>query len=79
VFYAHRFTSFLDYSVCAFLPSNGNENGVSEKIEENSLKKIVSPLYTHGKGQKVNHFAKILGFFISLTLNSWESRKSEGF
>ncbi|MBO5047430.1 MAG: hypothetical protein J6D19_03360, partial [Clostridia bacterium] len=79
VFYGHRFASFLDYSICAFPPSNGNESGVLEKVEENALKKIVSSLYTHGKEQKVNHFAKILRFFISLTLNSRESEKMKGF
>jgi len=60
VFYAHRVTSFLDYSVCAFLPSNGNENGVSEKIREISYENFSPHSTLTGK-------AKIQGFLEKFT------------
>jgi hypothetical protein len=61
------------------LPSNGNENGVSEKICEISYEKFFSSLYTHEKGKNSRVFGKIhINFIIGLfapTPNSWERSK----
>ena len=78
VFYAHRFTSFLDYSVCASLPSNGNENGVSEKSAKFLMKIFLHTLHSRER-QKFKGFwkdsHKFHNWVVCPTPNSWERSK----
>ena len=52
------------FLIIRFVPSNGNENGFSEKICEISYEKFFSSLYTHEKGKNSRVFKIIHTNFI---------------